>query len=125
MDNKENTVIFENNARMYLSYPLKLVYSSNVYTFASRNQLQLPERNLIKKVNSCSSDNDEDELDGIFYDVNLEYAEDEKVKDNRSCGGGGIVITEKLKRKYGITGCFLSAPIPIKSPDLRSKTMLF
>jgi|TARA_B110000285_G_C14619643_1_gene378541 hypothetical protein len=124
MDNKENTVIFENNARMYLSYPLKLVYSSNVYTFASRNQLQLPERNLIKKVNSCSSDDDEDELDGIFYDVNLEYAEDEKVKDNRSCGGG-IVITEKLKRKYGITGCFLSAPIPIKSPDLRSKTMLF
>lgn len=121
MENKENV----NNMEMYPQIAknkietMNHVYSSNVYTFASRNQIDLPPR-IVPSYNSYLLDENKDELDQIFHDVNVEKIQrydQEKIK-----------ISEKVRKRYGISGCFLSEPIPIpmSKPELkRSPSMLF
>ncbi len=122
MSNKENVM---NNLEIvpdvakYSLETMNKVYSSNVYTFASRYQLKLPPR-IVPRLNSCLLEEDKDELDEIFHDVNVEKIAKYEL--------GKIKISDKVRKIYGISGCLLSEPIPIpmKKPQLiRSPSMLF
>lgn len=132
MENKENNPIQEIDASElivsewnHILGVKKRVYSSNVYTFASKNRIQLPEKPEKIKLSkhdtsSSSSSNDEEEdedtllIKSVFYDV----ADESLIRANE--------IAQKLKREYGINGCLLSAPIPIRQPTLkRSPSFIF
>ena len=84
MENKENV----NNMEMYpqiAKYKIETmnqVYSSNVYTFASRNHIDLPPR-IVPSYNSCLLEENKDELDQIFT----------------------LKISETVRKRYGISGC--------------------
>ena len=127
MENKENNPIQEINVSdlrnlNYVSEVKKRGYSSHVYTFASRNQIELPEKPIklrLSSLNSSSSSNEEhDELSQIFYDD-----VDERLRRAKE-------IANKIKRNYGISGCLLTEPIPIpipiRKPELRrSPSLIF
>ena len=121
MENKENVKDMEINPQLakYKLETMYQVYSSNVYTFASRNHIDLPQR-IVTCYNSSLLEENKDELDQIFHDVNVE-----KIKRYDQ---GKIKISEKVRKRYGISGCLLSQPIPIpmSKPELkRSPSMLF
>lgn len=129
MDNKENNPIQEINVSYlmsdnnYISEVKKRVYSSNVYTFASKNRIKLPEKpekfRLSNQGTSSSSDDDEEEEDGLLISSVFCDIADESLKRANE-------VAENLKRKYGINGCLLSAPIPIRQPELkRSPSFIF
>ncbi len=122
MSNKENGVNMEivPDVAKYKMETMNQVYSSNVYTFASRNQIDLPPRIIVSILNSCLPEEYKDELDEIFHDVNVE-----KISKYER---GKIKISDKVRKRYGISGCLLSdpIPIPISKPELnRSPSMIF
>lgn len=121
MENKENVKNMEINPQLAKNKleTMYQVYSSNVYTFASRNHIDLPPR-IVPSYNSCLLEENKDELDQMFLDVN-----EEKIKRYDQ---GKIKISETVRNRYGISGCLLSEPIPIpmSKPELkRSPSMLF
>ena len=114
MENKENFPIQKNNlphASNSYMYTVKLVYCSNVYTFASRNHITLPERRSPKTQYLCISQCEEDDYEGIFYDVDPSLT-----KNNKRISNNEIIneiINEKTKKQYGITDCLLADPFSI------------
>tara|TARA_B100000900_G_C20337126_1_gene616645 strand:- start:111 stop:521 length:411 start_codon:yes stop_codon:yes gene_type:complete len=134
MENKENNQNLEFVPPVVQISSYGKAYSSNVYTFASRNKVELPVKIITVKKSSSSSQSteDDDELNGIFYDV--EEKKDFKLPELKR--NGSVLnlhqneyvqrgfISESTKRKYGITGSLLTVPIPIPSRELTRRPSL-
>lgn len=137
MENKENNQNVEFVPPVVQVSTYGKAYSSNVYTFASRNKVELPVKiiRVNKSSSSSQSTEDDDELNGIFYDVE-EEKEDYKLPELKR--NGSVLnlhrteyvqrgfISESTKRKYGITGGLLTVPIPIPSREsTRRPSLIF
>lgn len=136
MENKENNHLQELQLPPATSEQIKretmrMAYNSGVYTFASRNSIELPERVGYGNKSILSYMEDDDDLNGIFRDVNC---------DNNIIGkpslkrlGRSAPIRKKrssvdLTRRYGLSGYHLSQPIPIPSGGgvlTRQPSMIF
>ena len=122
MENKENNHLLQfppATSEQIKRETMRMVYNSVVYTFASRNRIELPERVVGYGNKPCSikmEDND-DELNGIFRDVNCDniIGKPSLKRQGRSTNVRKKVSTVDYTRRYGIAGHILSKPIPIPS----------
>ena len=135
MDNKENNHLQELQLPLATSEQIKretmrMAYNSGVYTFASRNSIELPERVGYGNKPFSMNMEDNDELNGIFRDVNS----DDYITGTPSLRrqGSSTYIRKKrttvdYTRRNGISGHLLSKPIPIPKGGVltRQPSMIF
>ena len=135
MDNKENNHLQELQLPPATSEQIKretmrMAYNSGVYTFASRNSIELPERVGYGNKPFSMNMEDKDELNGIFRDVNS----DDYITGTPSLRrqGSSTYIRKKrttvdYTRRNGISGNHLAKPIPIPKGGVltRQPSMIF
>ena len=131
MENKENNHIQElqfppSTSEQIKRETMRMVYNSGVYTFASRNSIELPER--VGYGNKpCSINMEEnDELTGIFREENIIGMPSLK-RQGRSSNVRKKRSTVDCTRRYGISGRLLTKPIPIPTGGVltRQPSMIF